>query len=71
MASAGCMAVGLGYLGAGEEGGLMGRLSRGKGGRRGIGSVAASWAASLYVSPTKEEEKSDVEAVESRRIHSV
>ena len=39
--------------------------------RRGIGSAAASRAASLYVDPTEEEEKSDVEAMESRRIHSV
>jgi len=74
MASAGCMVVALGYLDAGEGEGLRGRFSWGKGGRRGIVSAAASRAALLYVDPTEEEEKSDVEAVEaveSRRIHSV
>lgn len=62
------MAVALGYLGAGEGEGLRGRFSWGKGG----GSVARRLRRRLrYVDPTEEEEKSDVEAVESRRIHSV
>lgn len=33
--------------------------------------MATSRAALLYVDPAEEEEKSDVEAVESRRIHNV
>jgi hypothetical protein len=50
---------------------LRGRLLQGKGERRGIGSVAALRAASLYVHPTEEEGKGDAEAAGSRRIHSV
>jgi hypothetical protein len=55
----------------GEGKGLRGRLLQGKGERRGIGSVAASRAASLYVHPTEEEGKGDAEAAGSRGVHSV
>ena len=63
----GCCA---GVFGCGRGEGLEGEVFVGGRGR-GIGSVAASRAALLYVDPAEEEEKSDVEAVESRRIHNV
>lgn len=64
----GCCA---GVFGCGRGGGLEGESFVGEERRRGTGSVAASWVASLYVHPTEEEGKGDAEAARSRRVHSV